>query len=128
LRSRLEHYRLAAAQHGVKDREFLDIVEAYFEGRPAALLAQTRKYLGLSESTTIVVTAAGDAGLLIDGRPTATPYQGRYFSETPIQLEVPAAARERFEGWIVNRKEAGRDTRLAVNAAGETLIEARFRP
>jgi hypothetical protein len=128
LRGRLEHYRLAAAQHGVKEREFLEIIEAYFAGRPAALLAQTRKYLGLSESAAVVVTAAGNTPLLIDGRPTPTPYEGRYFPETPIQLEVPAADRERFDGWSVNGKTAGRDTRIAVSAAGETRIEARFRP
>jgi hypothetical protein len=128
LRGRLEHYRLAAAQHGVKEREFLEIIEAYFAGRPAALLAQTRKYLGLSESAAVVVTAAGNTPLLIDGRPTPTPYEGRYFPETPIQLEVPAADRERFDGWSVNGKMAGRDTRIAVSAAGETRIEARFRP
>jgi hypothetical protein len=127
LQGRLDHYRLAAARLGIRERESFDIVEDFFRERPAVLLAHSQKYLRVGEPQTIVVHARNDVELAVDGHVTTLPYRGVYFPETPIELELPVDRRDRFAGWLVNGEPAGRDWRLTVDAKRETRIEARFR-
>ena len=126
LGSRLDHYRLTAAMYGLEDTAFLDIIEQFFEHRPAALRSLTQTYLKVGTPSAVTVQVPGGRLLAIDGYPVTGSYRGVYFPETPVTVEVPVEHRQAFSGWIVNGKAAGTDPRLTMAVTSETSITPRF--
>lgn len=128
LRSRLEHYRLMAAVHGIaeEEKEYLDLIERFFEHRPAALRSLTRTYLRLGEPSVATVAVPRGRSLSVDGHPITGSYSGVYFPETPITVEVPAEHRRGFSGWTVNGTAAGTDGRLSLRVSAATAVVPHF--
>ncbi|HXW03724.1 MAG TPA: CotH kinase family protein [Vicinamibacterales bacterium] len=127
LRSRLEQYRLAAGVHGIKDTEFLDLVEQFFEHRPSILRALTRRHLSVDDAVSVTVEADAGRTIVVDGYPTKSPYRGFYFPETSISLEVPDAQRATFAGWSLHGRAAGDHWQLSLPVRSAMTVRAHFR-
>jgi len=127
LQSRLDHYRLAAAMHGIEETGFLDIIRDFFEHRPSVVRSLTRKYLKLGEPSSVTVKVPGGRFLSIDGYQVTETYRGMYFPGTPLTVSLPPEHRQAFSGWMVNGEMAGSDWRLTMPVVSETTIVPHFR-
>lgn len=127
LQSRVEHYRIAAAAHGLQSTAFLDIIEEFFRQRPAALRSLTQKYLNLGEPLPVSIEGTAGRTLMVDGHETAAPYRGMYFPETPVRIEVPIEHRPAFAGWSVNGRPTGAHWQLTLPVRSEMSVTAQFR-
>ena len=112
LRERVDHYRTVTSQYGVTDLEYLPRIDRFFEHRPARIRVLAEQWLNTPPSAKVRLSPSSGP-VMMDGHEIQGPFDGYYFPDMRIRLDIPAAERARFAHWRVN------GTRLAD---GPTLV------
>lgn len=127
LSARVNHYRVIAGQYGVADQEFLDIAEQFLAERPAEVRRLMQEHAGAGPVFAVRVQSEPAGPLEIDGERTVESYEGRYFLNSRVSVEVPAGARSRFLGWKINGTPvADAEPTMTLPVDGPLVITARF--
>jgi hypothetical protein len=126
LSERVNHYRMIAGVYRLADQEFLEGAERFLTERPAEVRRLVQEYAGAGPVFTVRVRSSSKAPLKVDGYPTDGSYEGRYFLNSRLSIEVPAGARSRFLGWTVNGVAAGAEPALTLSVTAPLEITARF--
>lgn len=121
LDSLLSSYREMLAAYGDPHDHYFELLETFFDNRPAFIRQELQTILSLNDPATCRITIPDDVEILIDGFPYHDNYQGVYFSNTPVTLELSESSTLSDYYWLVNNeKMSGR--RLEVTMDKDTEI------
>lgn len=99
-----------------------DRMRAFFQRRPAAVLADMRAWYGLGDTVRVVLAAEGGR-IAVEGFDLGSGYQGTHFEGLPIRLKATAPGKV-FAGWSDGEPSA---ERIVVPGPGGVELTARFR-
>ena len=128
LLERFDHYGRVAQALQVPDQDYLPVLAEFLRRRADVIRRQATEYLPRGQSRRVTLTAPAGASFEIDGHAAMAGYEGWYFDDTAIRLEVTGAWRDRFDRWIVNgQPTADNVADLARQVSEDLRIEAVFR-
>ena len=128
LMERFDHYGRVAQALQIPDQDYLPVLAEFLRRRGDVLRRLAREYLPRGMSRRATVTAPSGATFEIDGNVAAAGYEGWYFDDTTIRLEVTGPWRERFVRWVVNgRPVANPAPDLTRQITEDLRIEAVFK-
>ncbi len=102
LEQRLRFYRTVSETYGVTDTAYLDILGEYLEKRPAFLWSLAEQYLNTDPTTSLRLEGPTGVTLRVDGRDVGSRFDGRYFPDMTVTVEVEAHDRQSVSHWFVN--------------------------
>jgi hypothetical protein len=76
--------------------------ERFFRERPAHVWRSLAALLDLPPPLPVRVTVRGRGEITVDGVPVRARYEGRYFRDGAVEVDVPAALRPALRGMTVN--------------------------
>jgi hypothetical protein len=118
LMERYQHYLDTATSLRVANLDYLSRLKDFLGRRRAFFWLTTEQWLNTPPSQVVAITAPPGIAVRIDGETVTSGYQGRYFPDIELTVDVEEAARERLSGWYVNG-------RLVVGAAPVTFTPDR---
>lgn len=128
LMERFDHYGRIAQALQVPDQDYLPTLAEFLRRRADVIRRQSPEYLPRGNSRHVTLTAPAGASFRIDGHDTTDAYDGWYFDDTAVRIDVTGPWRERFAGWVVNGQPAATSGPDFARQISEDLsIEARFR-
>jgi hypothetical protein len=128
LMERFDHYGRIGQALQVPDQDYLPVLAEFLRRRADVIRTQAPEHLPRAQSRRVTLTAPQGASFDIDDNAATAEYEGWYFDDTTIRLEVTGAWRDRFAHWIVNGQpiaHAGPD--LTQEVSQDLRIEAVFR-
>jgi hypothetical protein len=128
LMERFDYYGRVGQALKVPDTEYLPVLAEFLRRRADVLRRQAPEYLPDGASRRITLTGPPQATFEVDGFAYAGGFDGWYFDETAVRIEVTGAWRNRFSGWIVNGNPLpSTDPTLTRHVAEDLRIQATFR-
>jgi formylglycine-generating enzyme required for sulfatase activity len=126
LEERYRHYETVGATLGLTDTAYLRRLRQFLTERPAFFRLLTEQWLNTPPSQPVTLVAPDGVSLIIDGERVRSGYQGLYFPDLDVSVEVAPENRRQFSGWQVNGRAVAGDWRLSVRVDRPTRIEALF--
>ncbi|MEE4313007.1 MAG: CotH kinase family protein [Desulfofustis sp.] len=128
LDSLLSSYREKLAAYGDPHDHYFELLETFFDNRPAFIRQELQTILSLNDPATCRITIPEDVEILVDGFPYHDNYQGVYFNNTPVTLELADSSTLSDYYWLVNNeKRSGRHLELTINKDTEIALIAAAR-
>ena len=127
LDERFAYYARMAQPFDVQGREYLETLQAFLTHRPAVLREQAEQYLNTRPSRSVTVRPGGPGRVLVDGHPIRAGFDGRYFPDARVRVEIAGAYHDAFDHWRVDgqpRRAGG--PAIEVVADHDLLIEPVF--
>ncbi|MBI2834738.1 MAG: SUMF1/EgtB/PvdO family nonheme iron enzyme [Acidobacteria bacterium] len=126
LMERYEHYLDAATELRIEHLDYVPRLRAFLERRRAFFRRITEQWLNSPPSQPVRIAAPSNVALMVDGEQVAHGYQGLYFPDLEISVEVPDEHRSGFTGWRVNDRIVSGSPRLTLTPDRPTRVEALF--
>jgi hypothetical protein len=128
LMERFDYYGRLAQALQVPDQEYLPILAEFLRRRAEVLRRQAPDYLPRGQSRRVRLTAPQHATFEIDDARSTNGYEGWYFDDTLVRINVTGSWRDRFDHWIVNGQSvSGAGPELIRTISEDLRIEAVFR-
>ena len=118
-------YREMLQSYGQPHDRYFELLADFFKERPAFVLQELQDILSLDAPVTCEITVPEDVEILVDGYPYRAGYQGTYFTETPLTVELTDQATISEYYWLVNGKRVN-DLRLELSLDADTEISLAF--
>jgi formylglycine-generating enzyme required for sulfatase activity len=126
LMERYEHYLTTATDLQVRRLEYLPRLRQFLERRRDFFRLTTEQWLDAPPSRRVTVAAPPSVEVAIEGERVKAGYDGVYFSDIDLSVEIPEEYREGFSGWQVNGRRISAGTAVTFRAEQDTHIEAVF--
>ena len=124
LQERYQHYLDTATQLRVPNLDYLSRLEQFLERRRSFFRLTTEQWLNTSPSQSVTLSAPDDIALIIDGERVANGYEGFYFPDLAMVVDVADEHRDRLAGWRINGRLIPGAKPLTFTADRPTRIEA----
>ncbi len=122
---RLDHYRKVAVTYGVQSLDYLPRVEAFLRDRPGRLRNMAEQYL---RRPTVAVRVESERPVTLNRHDIGTAFDGYFFEGMTLSLDVPKAARGRFEDRRVNgQPQPRRQAAVSLTAEQDLVVQAIWR-
>lgn len=126
LQERYEHYRETAARLRVQHLDYLPRLRQFLEKRRAFFRLTTEQWLNSSPSQPVRLSAPENVALIIEGERVTNGYQGMYFPDLEMVVDVADEHRPGFSGWRINGRVVAGAGPVKFTADKPTRIEAVF--
>jgi formylglycine-generating enzyme len=126
LMERYEYYLDTATSLRVPDLGYLSRLKDFLARRRAFFWLTTEQWLNTAPSQIVSIIAPPDVDITIEGERVAGGYQGRYFPDVELTVEVPERDRKGFSGWRVNGRLVQRSPSLQLMPDRPMRVEALF--
>jgi hypothetical protein len=119
----IQRYEATAAAFGIEDRAYLQTLRDYAAHRPAVLRAQMERYFASGPSYKLTVDPADSVHLKVNSRDVNKRYQGWYFANTPVEIEIVDGTAPPKVTWSLNgRKLQSREGPLEIILSSDTVV------
>ena len=123
----LDRYRELAADLGIEERSYFDQIAEFLQRRPGILRRQMNRELRLGRSFAVQVAAPAGRSIEIDGYSKGQPFEGWYFENRPVKLDVDERDRGAFDHWQIDGVAIeAQGSALEWSVRADTRIEAIF--
>lgn len=126
LRERFQHYLDTATWLGVPQLDYTARLRQFLERRRSFFRLITEQWVDSAPSQPVTLSAPDRVALVIEGERVATGYQGMYFPDLEMTVDVADEHRRTFSGWRINGRPAWGTGPLKFTADRPTRIEALF--
>ena len=126
LDERYRHYAALADTMGVDDREYLPRLKAFLDNRRAFFRLTTESWLNTGASRGLTMVVPEGRVVVEDGARITGTFSGLYFPEVEARFEIPADAREGFDGWRVNGELVETSPVLRLRVTQATVVVPEF--
>ncbi len=128
LQERYDYYARTGDAFRVPHTDYLPILQSFLRMRTAALMRRAPEYVGSPGSYRYELTAPEGAELTIDGHDVGNHYEGWYFHDMNVQVDVAGRRGREFAYWVVNGERLmNTGSRLEMQVTADTTVEAVFR-
>jgi formylglycine-generating enzyme required for sulfatase activity len=126
LMERYYYYLDTATRLEVPNLDYTKRLRRFLERRRNFFRLTTEQWLNTQPSQLVTITAPQDIELLIEGERVRSGYQGLYFPDLDLTVEVPEESRKGFSGWQINGRFAGGNPVFQFKASQSTHVVAVF--
>ena len=126
LDERYQHYLDTASLLRVEHLDYLSHLKDFLEKRRDFFRRITEQWLNSPPGQLVTITAPSGVSLVIEDERVSTGYQGMYFPDLAMTVELAENHRAGFAGWRVNGRNVSTESRLTFTARVPTNIEAVF--
>jgi formylglycine-generating enzyme required for sulfatase activity len=126
LMERYEHYLSAATELQVRRLEYLPRLRQFLERRRDFFRLTSEQWLNTGPSQRVTVTAPANVDVVIEGERVKSGYEGLYFPDIELTVDIGGEHRRGFTGWHVNGRLIPGTAPLKFKAEQHTQIEAVF--
>jgi len=108
----------------ISDRTFLEMLQDYVKGRPAALRRQLNTFFDAGDSYRLSISSRIPLDIRVDGYQVGQAYTGWYFADTPARITIPESDRQLIGAWVVNGDEIlMSEPNIELNLSSDTHVE-----
>ena len=126
LMDRYEHYLTTATQLQIRRLDYLPRLREFLERRRNFFRLISEQWLNSPPGQRVTVAAPAGVEISIEGERVPGGYQGLYFPDIDLTLDIAEAHRHAFTGWMVNGRVVSTSPRATFRAERETRVEAVF--
>lgn len=108
---RANHYAHIATEYGARSLEYIPSLLHFLSKRRAFVRGISEQWLNRGPAFDLIVRAAGEGSLIIDGFEEASPYTGKYFPGREVTIRTAVGA---SLPWYVNGRQVATGTELRV--------------
>jgi formylglycine-generating enzyme required for sulfatase activity len=126
LMERYEHYLTTATQLQIRRLDYLSALRQFLERRRDFFRLTSEQWLNTPPSQRVSVTAPANVDIVIEGERVKNGYQGLYFPDIELTVDMAGEQRQGFTGWHVNGRLIAGTAPLKFKADQPTQIEAVF--
>jgi len=123
LDERYRHYADVAARLDVPNTAYERRLREFIDRRPAFFRLITEQWLNSPPSQAVTLLAPEGVTLTIDGEAVQSGYQGLYFPDLDLAVEVAGHHRASVSGWRLNGRRVAASPRLTFRADRPTTVE-----
>jgi formylglycine-generating enzyme required for sulfatase activity len=123
LEERYQHYVTIAAQLDLTDTRYQRRLREFIDRRPAFFRLITEQWLNAPPSQPVTLVAPEGVTLLVDGEPVGSGFEGLYFPDLDVVVEVQGEHRAAVAGWLINGRRVAASPRLSFRAEGPTRVD-----
>ncbi len=121
---KVARYEDIASSYGISDRTFLEMLQDYVKGRPAALRRQLNTFFDAGDSYRLSISSRIPLDIRVDGYQVGQAYTGWYFADTPARITIPESDRQLIGAWVVNGDEIlMSEPNIELNLSSDTHVE-----
>jgi formylglycine-generating enzyme required for sulfatase activity len=126
LQERYDHYLQTAAQLRVPNLDYVARLRRFLERRRAFFRLITEQWLNSPPSHPVTLTAPANMALIIDGERVRSGYNGMYFPDLEVTVDVTDQNRAGLTGWLINNRFVPGPAPLRFVPTASTHVEAVF--
>jgi formylglycine-generating enzyme required for sulfatase activity len=126
LDERYRHYLDTAVTLRVENLDYLPHLDRFLDRRREFFRRTTEQWLNSGPSEPVTLVAPRGVSLVIEDERVTSGYQGMYFPDLVMTLDVADEHRAGFSGWLVNGRRVPGTAALTFTAVRPTRIEAVF--